>query len=72
MDPFRNYDAWLEAPFQRAMEEGDRLAEEWERHCDEEGVDPEDEEAYQAWLSDTYSAEEDPREPHDDGHPDVL
>ena len=66
------YDAWLEAPYQRAQEEGERLAEAWEQHCDDEGVDQEDEEAYQDWLSSLHDRDEDPQEPHDDGHPDTL
>lgn len=31
MDPFRNYDAWLEEPYQRAQERGDAITEELER-----------------------------------------
>jgi hypothetical protein len=67
-DPFRNYDSWLEAPFQRAQEEGERLAEAWEVYCDDEGVDPEDVEAYQSWLA-SLDDRDDEREPPDTEEP---
>lgn len=56
------YDAWLEAPYQRAQEEGERLAEAWEQYCDDEGIDQEDEEAYQDWLSSLHDRDDEPDE----------
>lgn len=40
-DPFRNYDAWLEAPIQRAYAEGDAFVD-W---CEANDVDPDDDRA---------------------------
>lgn len=70
MNGLSGFDAWLTTD--RAAEEADRLAEAWETHCDEEDVDPEDEEAYQDWLSSLHDRDEDPHNPCDDGHPDML
>ena len=50
-DPFRNYDAWLEAPYQAMYADWDRFSE-W---CEAEGLDPEDRasvDAYEAWCED--------------------
>lgn len=54
-DPFRNYDAWLEAPIQAAYAAGDALVE-W---CERNDVDPDSdtaetlyEEAMEADLED--------------------
>lgn len=41
-DPFRNYDAWLEAPIQRMYAQQEAEMEAWEEYCHERnGDDPE-------------------------------
>ena len=43
-DPFRNYDAWLEAPIQRFYNEQEAELEAWEAYCvTVNGYDPNDE-----------------------------
>lgn len=52
-DPFAGYDAWLERPYQDMMEETDRFID-W---CDENELDPEDDEveaSYQEWIEAQY------------------
>lgn len=59
-DPFANYDAWLERPYQDMMEDSDRFVD-W---AEEEGYDLDDvadmnlaEQMYEAMLSDSYESE---------------
>jgi hypothetical protein len=51
-DPFRNFDAWLEAPIQRMYEEAEREAQAFEDFCEARGYDPET-----AWDDPTIKAE---------------
>lgn len=59
-DRLPGFDAWLTT--NRVAEEGERLAEAWEQYCDDEGIDQEDEEAYQDWLSSLHDRDEEPAE----------
>jgi hypothetical protein len=55
-DPFAGYDAWLERPYQDMMDESDKYYA-W---CEENDLDPDDEDAvlaYSRWCDDTYEYE---------------
>lgn len=55
-DPFANYDAWLERPYQDMMDESDRYYQ-W---CEDNDMDPDNEDsvtAYNLWCEDTYDYE---------------
>lgn len=56
-DPFANYDAWLERPYQDMIEESDRFvdwAEEWGFDLDDPTESKNAEEAYQDYLEQLY------------------
>ena len=57
-DPFANYDAWLEAPYQDAIEAADHYYT-W---CETHDLDPDNEDsvfAYNLWCEDNYDYEQD-------------
>jgi len=57
-DPFRNYDAWLERPYQQQMEEADRFFD----FCEDHDLDPDDPDSmtiYSDYLESQYDFEPD-------------
>lgn len=52
-DPFANYDAWLEAPYQQMMAEADAFYE-WCEANDVDSENPEAEDLYMEWIESQY------------------
>lgn len=54
LDPFRNYDAWLERPYQEAAARADAFVD-W---CEREGVDPDAPDAWDRYEAAIVDAQE--------------
>ena len=70
-DPFANYDAWLEKPYQDMMDDADAYYD-W---CDLNGVDPDSEEAeigYQEWMEVQYEDYPDDYDDYDEEEADYY
>lgn len=51
----RNYDAWLEEPYQRMYAEGEAFARDWEDFCEHNDYDPADDThipEFEEWMKD--------------------
>ena len=64
-DPFRNYDAWLERPYQRAAEAADMFID-W---CETHNIEPDDPDA-EVLYQDYLDAQWEPPDDNYDYYPD--